>query len=190
MLYALVKASLLILWLCIHNAISPMILFQMFFDTFANPRDLVQTIILTPMNDNALSMNDSVLKILPGKSVSCLSIDKPVCDTEEEADNYPVEFLNSLTASGMPPHNLILKEGAIVMLLRNLDIKKGLCNGTCVLVVHLHTHVIDAETLTGNSRGSRVLIPRIKTRSFGYQSSVRVMPHTVPAQIGIFHDNQ
>ena len=110
------------------------------FPDVSNLRDLVQTIILTPMNDNALSMNDSVLKILPGKSVSCLSIDKPVCDTEEEADNYPVEFLNSLTASGMPPHNLILKEGAIVMLLRNLDIKKGLCNGTCVLVVHLHTH--------------------------------------------------
>ena len=94
------------------------------FPDVSNPYDLVQAIILTPRNDNALSLNDSGLKILHGKSVSYLSMDKPVCDTEEEAGIYPVEFLNSLTPSGMSLHNLILKEGAIVMLLRNLDIKK------------------------------------------------------------------
>ena len=48
------------------------------------------------------------------------------------------------------------------MLLRNLDIKKGLCNGTRLIVRRLHNHVIDAEILTGTWNGHRVLIPRIK----------------------------
>ena len=89
-------------------------------------------------------------------------MDKAVCDSEEESRVYPPEFLNSLTPSGMPPHRLILKPRAIIMLLRNLDIKRGLCNGTRLIVVWLHKHVIDAEILTGSNKGGRVLIPPIK----------------------------
>lgn len=47
------------------------------------------------------------------------------------------------------------------MLLRNLSIKDGLCNGTRLIVRHLHTNVIDCEVLTGIRKGERVLIPRI-----------------------------
>ena len=62
----------------------------------------------------------------------------------------------------MPPHELILKPGAIIMLVRNLAISTGLCNGTRRLVHHLHSHVIDAEILSGSFASHRVLIPRIK----------------------------
>ena len=91
-----------------------------------------------------------------------LSSDTPISDQEEEANNYTPEFLNSLTPSGMPPHKLSLKCGAIVMLLRNLDIRKGLCNGTRLIIMRLHERVIDAEILTVANAGDRVFIPRIK----------------------------
>ena len=49
------------------------------------------------------------------------------------------------------------------MLLRNINIRKGLCNGTRLIVRNLHhDHSIDAEVLTGSNKGSRVLIPRMK----------------------------
>ena len=47
------------------------------------------------------------------------------------------------------------------MLLRNLDIKKGLCNGTHLILRHLHSHVLHAEILTGACKGTQVFVPRI-----------------------------
>ncbi|GFS57829.1 hypothetical protein TNCV_2909211 [Trichonephila clavipes] len=43
--------------------------------------------------------------------------------------NETVKLLNSLDILGMPPHNLRLKIGSLVILLRNLNPPK-LCNGT------------------------------------------------------------
>jgi hypothetical protein len=42
----------------------------------------------------------------------------------------PQELLHKLHPPGMPPHNLHLKEGGVYMLLRNMNIKLGLCNGS------------------------------------------------------------
>jgi hypothetical protein len=132
------------------------------FPDVTDSRAIANTVILTPTNENLLMLNDAVMKKMPGYSKQYLSADKAICDDEQEAQNYPIEFLNSLTPSGMPPHRLILKSGAIIMLLRNLDLKKGLCNGTRLILHRLHEHVLDAEILTGAFKGDRVLIPRIK----------------------------
>jgi hypothetical protein len=132
------------------------------FPDLSDPSTLANTVILSPTNDNTLHLNDAILKNLPGQETVYLSTDKAICDDEAEAQNYPMEFLHSLTPSGMPPHRLLLKPGAIIMLLRNLDIRKGLCNGTRLTLHHLHEHVLDAEILTGTNQGERVLIPRIR----------------------------
>ena len=70
-------------------------------------------------------------------------------------------FINSQTPSRMPPHILKPKIGSIVMLLRNLNPKKGLSNGTRLIIRNMGEHVVDAEILTGNHARERVFIPRI-----------------------------
>ena len=47
------------------------------------------------------------------------------------------------------------------MLLRNLNIRAGLCNGTRMIIRRMHDHVLDCEVLSGEAIHSRVLIPRI-----------------------------
>ena len=83
---------------------------------------------------------------------------------ENEVCNITTEFLNSIVPSGMPCHDLRLKVGCPIMLIRNLDQKKGLCNGTRLIVRSLATRIIEAEVISGSADfiGNRVFIPRIK----------------------------
>lgn len=71
------------------------------------------------------------------------------------------EFLNSLKCSGVPNHEIYLKAGTPVMLLRNIDYANGLCNGTRLMVTRLGTHVVEARIITGEKANKSVLIPRM-----------------------------
>ena len=123
---------------------------------------LQERVILSPKNEHCLEVNERVLRTIPGEARTYLSADSVKCDDEEERQNYPTEFLNSLTPSGMPPHRLNLKIDSVVMLLRNLSLRQGLCNGTRLKVTHMHNNCIQAVILTGARQGNAVLIPRIK----------------------------
>ncbi|XP_065907872.1 uncharacterized protein [Dysidea avara] len=119
-------------------------------------------VILCPTNDESLKLNETILNLLPGQPFMYFSYDDIVSDDDNERAQYPIEFLNSLTPSGIPPHRLTLKVGAVVILLHNMNVHEGLCNGTRLQVCHMHDHSIDAEVLTGMKVGYRVLIPRIQ----------------------------
>ncbi|XP_057718561.1 uncharacterized protein LOC130933071 [Arachis stenosperma] len=121
--------------------------------------------ILAPTLDFCVTdVNNKMTAGLPGQERVYLSSDS-VCveegNMEFELDAFSPEILNGINCSGLPPHKLVLKVGAPVMLLWNIDQTNGLCNGTRMQVRRIGNHVIECKTLTGNKAGSIVLILRL-----------------------------
>ena len=61
----------------------------------------------------------------------------------------------------MPLHEISLKTGAIIMLLRNLNPAEGHCNRTRYIVTNMARHVIEAVIPDGLHKGKVLFIPRI-----------------------------
>lgn len=93
---------------------------------------------------------------------SCDSIKSHTHESLELDTLYPQDYLNNLHFSGIPSHTLNLKVNTPVMLMRNINQREGLCNGTRLIVTQLLPSVIEASIITGISVGKRVYIPRIK----------------------------
>ena len=65
----------------------------------------------------------------------------------------------------MPNHRLFLKQGMPLMLLRNLNPKMGLCNGTRLIFHRIHKkYLLECSIVGGDFNNRKVLIPRITTR--------------------------
>ncbi|XP_073532421.1 uncharacterized protein [Phyllobates terribilis] len=118
----------------------------------------VCNIAKAPKNDSVNKINLQILNLLPGVCTTYKSVDTVI--DPAQVLFYPTEFLNSLEPQGLPLHNLFLKPGAPIWLLRNLDPPK-LCNGTRLLIKNLFPHVIEATILTGCATGEDVFIPTI-----------------------------
>ncbi|XP_062232866.1 uncharacterized protein LOC133930218 [Phragmites australis] len=61
----------------------------------------------------------------------------------------------------LPKHELKLKVGLPVMLLRNINQYARLCNGTRMTITQLGKNSIEAQIITGTHVGNKVTIPRI-----------------------------
>ncbi|GKD27678.1 DNA helicase [Tanacetum coccineum] len=126
--------------------------------------DLQQKAIVCPKNTTADEINETVLEMLHGKSMVYTSSDEAIpvgSDCGEVELLYPPEYLNTLQFPGFPSHRLQLKVGAPIMLLRNMNLQGGMCNGTRMIIKKLSSKLIEANVITGNRFGERVYIPRI-----------------------------
>ncbi|XP_074362378.1 uncharacterized protein LOC141702627 [Apium graveolens] len=120
--------------------------------------------ILAPLNEHVENVNMIVLQRLPGEFKEYKSYDticKGSSTSVTDEALYPPEYLNSLKFSGMPNHELKIKIGAPIMLLRNLNAKKGLCNGTRLIITRCYPFLIEAIIITGKRIGELTYIPRI-----------------------------
>ncbi|EOA22562.1 hypothetical protein CARUB_v10003223mg [Capsella rubella] len=106
--------------------------------------------ILAPTNDDVNIINQFMLEKLDCEVKEYLSADS-IDPTDSDSLSNPVvtpDFLNSIKLSGLPHHCLRLKIGAPVMLLRNIDPKGGLCNGTRLQITQMANHVVEAKVIT------------------------------------------
>ncbi|KAL1290535.1 hypothetical protein AAHE18_20G137000 [Arachis hypogaea] len=123
---------------------------------------MVERAILTPKNHDVQQLNDIIINQFPGEERNLVSFD----EVEGDANNlYQQEYLNSVSTGGLPPHVLKVKRGAPLMLLRNIDPKAGLCNGTRLLCRGNFQNMLDVEILTGHHCGRRAFLPRIKHKT-------------------------
>ncbi|XP_022008282.1 ATP-dependent DNA helicase RRM3-like [Helianthus annuus] len=120
--------------------------------------------ILAPKNDVVHEINDRLLAMFPGEEKEYLSSNS-LCPSEDVNSTqqrlYSPDVLNGLKISGLLNHRLVLKVGVPVMLLRNIDQRNGLCNGTRLQVKKLHNRVIEAEIISGSNIGTCTYIPRL-----------------------------
>jgi hypothetical protein len=122
--------------------------------------------VVTPLNASAAELNSMMLQGLPSDQLHpSLSHDRAV--TDSDVDHYTPEFLNSLEPNGMPPQELQICPGALMILLRNYSPQKGLCNGNRVVVRGQWRRLLQVQVVTGSARGQVHLLPRIVCDSTG-----------------------
>ncbi|XP_066351521.1 uncharacterized protein [Miscanthus floridulus] len=119
--------------------------------------------ILSTKNEHVDQLNEKMIDRFPGEEKVYHSFDSV---NDDSINNYPIDFLNSITPNGLPPHVLKVKINCPVILLRNLDPNNGLCNGTRLMVKALQDNAIDVEIVGGQHAGRRVFLPRIPMSPF------------------------
>ncbi|XP_057800410.1 uncharacterized protein LOC131015913 [Salvia miltiorrhiza] len=132
--------------------------------TLPNPEYFKDRAILAPTNDMVDSINEYVMSLMPAKErVYLISVNICKDDGEVDLDDevFSVEYLNTIKCSGLPSHEIKLKEGCIIMLLRNIGPSNELCNGTRMIVTKLGARVIEAKLISGNNAGKKFPIARM-----------------------------
>ncbi|KAG6645978.1 hypothetical protein CIPAW_08G161000 [Carya illinoinensis] len=114
--------------------------------------------ILTSRNVYVDQINAILIERFPSEIIRYYTFDETIDSSEQ---SIMEDFLNTLTPNGLPPHELLLKKNCPIMLFRNIDPSKGLCNGTRLICRNFNRNVIDAKIAIGHYSGKRVFIPRI-----------------------------
>jgi len=117
--------------------------------------------ILCTKNGDCLRVNNQIIKDMRSALHEYRSIDTIDSDDLEEIENYPTEALNFFDVSGIPTHLLKMKVGAVIILLKNIDSRQGLCNRTRLIIRVLRGNLIVVEVAAGKKKGHNVYIPRM-----------------------------
>jgi len=130
----------------------------------ANPQDCVDKLssrmVLTPLNEDVKMINRQALELFPGEGVQSVGINQ-LLDAEEDGEWGAVattEFMDSVDHASIPDQDLQLKQGMMVMLLRNLAAQSGDCNGTRYIVTGIGSHSLGARRM---SDGTEIIIPKL-----------------------------
>ncbi|GKA23608.1 DNA helicase [Tanacetum coccineum] len=145
-----------------EQALSELINFIYDEDTLKTPTASAfhEKAIVCLKNDTADVVNARILSSVEGVTKTYLSRDEAIPlgrETSKTDMLYPMEYLNTITFPGFPPYKLQLKVGSPIMLLRNVNLSVGLCNGTRMIVISLMSRLIEAQIITGTRVGEKAI---------------------------------
>ncbi|XP_017247877.2 uncharacterized protein LOC108219103 [Daucus carota subsp. sativus] len=174
--------------LIIGNSVENMIsaTFPDFSTNCKDAKYLRERAILTPTNQTVSHLNSLIVDKMPGDSVSYYSVDtvEEFGGTEDDFNSaFPIEYLNSINLPGMPPHDLKLKVGVVVMLMRNLNQTLGLCNGTRMIITKCLKFCVECEVICGSFAGTRHFIPRMELCPSDTRMPYKLIRKQMPLQI-------
>lgn len=154
-------------------------------DRYSDLSYLSEDGILALRNIDIDQLNSMMLSMIPGERRIFYSADKPCPTSGETMDHvlHPPEFLNSLDLPGLPSHALELKDRALIMLLRNLNQRLGLCNGTRLIVHKMGDKVIQAKVMKASRVGEIVLISRTDLTSVSGDSTFKLKKRQFPIKL-------
>ncbi len=136
---------------------------------WSDPDWLTSRAVLVTKNVKLEEINEMVASRIPGELKTFKSADF-VQNHDRQAQisdelHYQQELLNQIDAgSSMLDHNLTLKKGSIVILLRNLRPNKGHVNGARYVIENMTDNVLYLKSVTGAFKGERLALPRVKCR--------------------------
>jgi hypothetical protein len=130
--------------------------------------------ILALTLETCAEVNKMCIARLPGDAVECPAMDTYVDCTCRDA--YPSDYIESLHMNGAPPFMLQLKLGGKFMCIRNLNLKRGIINGTLMEIVAIGTRHIQCRVLTGKATGS---IEYLLKNAFTITPEASGLPFTV-----------
>ncbi|KAH7709514.1 ATP-dependent helicase RRM3-like protein [Aphelenchoides avenae] len=139
--------------------------------------------ILCVLNDRCKTYNDDITRRMPGELSIFTSINRmsPYA-VDAFAQDVTTETMDAYDPPELPPHELKLKVGSIIILLQNLDVKRSLCNGTRLLVTRLGTRVIEAIHAMDGLQMKKVWIQRISLESHGDRLPFKFMRTQFPVK--------
>ena len=101
-----------------------------------SPAHFKHRAIIAPLNVDVDAINAKAIELFPSDFERVFpSFDSVVEDGDDPDDpdsysNTGIETLNDMNPSGFPKHKLIVKTGMPMIILRNISLADGLCNGT------------------------------------------------------------
>lgn len=139
--------------------------------------------ILCVDNEDCFVINAECLNRMEGDEIfDYTSTDSIIMQSENE-ELLPIENANCERPSGFPQHEVKIKKGCIVMLLRNLCILYGLCNGTRLVVEECYEDSLHATILFGQHKDETYLIPKVQFDYVGSQLSYHLTRVQLPLRL-------
>uniref|UniRef100_A0A183CMG6 ATP-dependent DNA helicase n=1 Tax=Globodera pallida TaxID=36090 RepID=A0A183CMG6_GLOPA len=149
-------------------------------DPLNNIEQLRGAAILCPLNKDTFKMNAELMTrislAVPASdqqtervylSVDTVDPDSPMDVLALNVAERYIENIYGKTPPGMPEHSLQLKIGAVMMVIKNISVAHGLCNGTRVQIITLGDNIITCRYIQGPRAGTEFAMHRHRFRFGG-----------------------